>query len=128
MASTADQRRDFGEELRRLRLARGLSAVELAQALGVLLDDGDSWSHAAVTAWERGAWAPRKVGIVDALEEILDADAGDLRRRLGYASSNGDGLEARLGVAERDIRGLKSAVKRTDQKVDEILRILRGEG
>lgn len=118
MASTADQRRDFGEELRRRRLDRGLTAGQLGEALSGVIADGDSWSHAAVTAWERGKWAPRSRMIVDALEQILDVDDGDLVRRLGYSVNGAD-----MSLSERVSR-LEDRFDEVDRRLDQVLRAL----
>lgn len=115
MGSTADQRRKFGAELRRRRLDHGLTAAQLGEALSGVVADGDSWSHAAVTSWERGQWAPRSVAIIDALEEILDVEDSAFRRLLGY----GPAIDGQAGAT------LTDRVAALEGQMAEALEILR---
>lgn len=98
MDPNPDQRAAFGARLRELRKERGLRAEEVASRLPAR-DDGSPVQHQSVTGWERGEYAPSKVSIVQALEEILDAP-GALLPLLGYQA---DELEERLSRIEQTI-------------------------
>lgn len=91
MDPTPEQRQAFGSLLRSLRRERGMSARALAAALPAR-EDGTTWTHASITGWERGEFAPRSVETIRRLEDILTAPPGCLFMALGVSAATARGV------------------------------------
>ncbi len=74
---------DFGDELRRLREARGLTLHEVADAVRAAVP-GSKSSHQQISQWERGTRRPRSRRAYQALDDYLGAD-GALMAAAGLA-------------------------------------------
>lgn len=81
MATTAEDRQRFGQELKRLRRERGASTDAVSDALK---QAGHGVSASAVAAWERGEYAPKARYTVAVLDSLLDGH-GALLAALGFA-------------------------------------------
>lgn len=124
MEPTADQRAQFGRELRRLREERGLKLRPVAEHLSRAVPDAKV-SHQAVSAWERGEYAPRRRSIVEAVEDLLDAD-GKLWPLLGMDDEVG--LPARVEQLEEMFAELRAENASQREMLAQILRRLDGRG
>lgn len=76
MATTQQQRDEFGPLLRSFRRAKGLRQREVAEALDI--------TSANVSGWERCEYAPNDRDVAAALDELLDA-GGQLLDVLGFS-------------------------------------------
>lgn len=79
MAGTANDQKDggagFGQRLRELRQARGLTQAQLAAAVST---DTDTISRESISQWEKGKVSgPSNVATARRLDEVLEA-AGEL--------------------------------------------------
>lgn len=104
MAPTEDERRLFGQRLRRLRREQSISAARLGSLLRAR---GFQASGASVSAWERGEYSPQTRELAAALAEMLDD--GDLLRLLGYGEHAPD-TDERLTRLEDAVDQLVVAV------------------
>lgn len=103
MAVTTDQKREFGARVRVLRTALGMSMPDLVV---VLAEHGEEFSHQALSAWERGEYAPSQPETVRALEQIFGVD-GELLDLLGMVA--GPTLNERVEGLERRVAALEAA-------------------
>lgn len=101
LSDPVDHSNTFGGRLRALRKTHRYSTRSLAEALKEHVADY-SVSGAAVRGWEAGEWnGPRRRDVVEALDELLDAD-GELLRLAGYGPHTG--FTARLDAVEVELR------------------------
>lgn len=114
MEATAEQRRRFGGEVRRLRNDKKMSAQQLADALAAVLPD-QQFSFQKIGGWERGEYAPRQRAIVDALEQILDA-VGGLAPLLGFGPLDLDALD-RIDAIERRMAAVEELLSQIAEEV-----------
>lgn len=103
MHPSPEQRTAFGERLRELRTARGLSLLALAAALA---DAGHKITQQALSAWELGEYAPQFPAIVEAAETILGTE-GELVGLLGFPE--GPTLLERVSSLEERVAALEAA-------------------
>lgn len=75
-------RERFGQALRDVMAAQGVSPTELAERLGV--------SPSGVTNWTRGRKEPQDFWVVFDLERALQLPSGTLSRILGFCPCEGD--------------------------------------
>lgn len=119
MTPTEEQRNEFGRRLRDLRLQSDFRSTEsLAEHLR---QQGLRVTGAAVGAWERGEYAPRHVSIVDALEDALGVERGQLGVLLGYTLVEGDD---RIDLVEAQLNEVVARQDQMESRLDEILRLL----
>jgi transcriptional regulator with XRE-family HTH domain len=114
MASTPDERHDFGQHLRSLRRAQDWTLEDLRERTADHLPEGVKVTVAQLSAYERGEYAPRTREVVTALDAALDAD-GELLALLRYDTSSLAQLQAEVAELKQIVAQLRQAVERLAQ-------------
>lgn len=107
MASQSEKEQ-FGELVLELRSAAGLSQDRVARMVEERA--GGHYTGAAVGNWERAKNAPTERRVVEALDQILDAE-GRLLGALGFGATAPrapDMTEERLSALERRVEALEA--------------------
>lgn len=114
MAATPEQRSTFGQRLREVRSARGMSQPELGQCLHDF--GGVAVSGPAVSDWERGVSAPDQQNTF-ALEDALREPRGSLGGLLGYRGDDPT-TAGQISALREEVAALRALVLRLDSAID----------
>lgn len=129
---TDQQKRAFGDELRRLRLRWGW---ELKDAVRAFAEQGLDVPTSTLNTWELGKATPRKRSVVQTLDDLLAAD-GSLLESLGMERAPrtpvqklGRGLAIMSPATMADIEDLEERLDRRLRAIEEALGVAdRGAG
>lgn len=123
-----EEQETFGAALRRLRILRGLSQPQLAEAPELVeAYGGRPLTGQAVSEWERDNNFPKNRDVVQALDNVLHAE-GELLAAGGYASEAGTDTRQRLNAIEAELEGMRLEVKTLKRDLRRLLSQQRRAG
>lgn len=102
MATSKEQRQQFGPLVKSLRRAKGLTQRQVAVQLGI--------ESATVSGWELAHFAPADFEMAMRLDVLLGAD-GSILDALGLRSSALDDLRAAFEKMNNELAALREDVK-----------------